>query len=51
MACNTELEMPSPEVVDKSCAMYAPGASQTYGPLERQGLTRRIVAVYTSWRV
>jgi ribulose-5-phosphate 4-epimerase/fuculose-1-phosphate aldolase len=50
MACNTELEMPSPEVVEKSCAMYAPGASRTYGPLEWQGLMRRIDAVDTSWR-
>lgn len=50
MACNTELEMPSPEVVEKSCAMYAPGSSRRYGPLEWQGLMRRIDAIDTSWR-
>jgi ribulose-5-phosphate 4-epimerase/fuculose-1-phosphate aldolase len=50
MACNTELEMPSAEVVEKSCAMYAPGNSRTYGPLEWQGLLRRIDAVDPSWR-
>lgn len=50
MACNTELNMPPPEVVDKSTAMYAPGASRRYGPLEWQGLMRRIDAVDPSWR-
>ncbi len=50
MACNTALEMPSPEVVEKSCAMYAPGNSRTYGPLEWQGLLRRIDAIDPSWR-
>jgi ribulose-5-phosphate 4-epimerase/fuculose-1-phosphate aldolase len=42
MACNTPLEMPSDEVVAKSCAMYAPGASRRYGPLEWQGLLRQL---------
>jgi ribulose-5-phosphate 4-epimerase/fuculose-1-phosphate aldolase len=42
MACNTPLEMPSEEVVAKSCAMYAPGHSRTYGPLEWQGLLRML---------
>lgn len=42
MACNTELEMPSEEVVAKSCSMYAPGSSRTYGPLEWQGLLRTL---------
>ena len=42
MACNTELEMPSAEVVEKSCSMYAPGNSRTYGPLEWQGLLRML---------
>jgi ribulose-5-phosphate 4-epimerase/fuculose-1-phosphate aldolase len=42
MACNTELDMPSDEVVAKSCAMYAPGNSRTYGPLEWQGLLRML---------
>ena len=42
MACNTELEMPSEAVVEKSCSMYAPGNSRTYGPLEWQGLLRML---------
>lgn len=50
MACNTELNVPSPEVVAKSIAMYAPGSSRTYGPLEWEGLTRRLDAIDTSWR-
>jgi ribulose-5-phosphate 4-epimerase/fuculose-1-phosphate aldolase len=50
MACNTELNVPSPEVVAKSTAMYAPGSSRTYGPLEWEGLTRRLDAIDTSWR-
>jgi hypothetical protein len=34
--------MPSDEVVEKSCSMYAPGNSRTYGPLEWQGLLRML---------
>jgi hypothetical protein len=30
--------------------MYAPGNSRTYGPLEWQGLLRRIDAIDPSWR-
>ncbi|MBR0650066.1 class II aldolase/adducin family protein [Roseomonas terrae] len=50
MACNTPLEIPNAEVVEKSCAMYAPGKSRTYGSLEWEGLLRRIDAVDPSWR-
>ena len=42
MACNTELEMPSPEVVQASCAMYGPGSSRKYGLLEWPGLLRQL---------
>ena len=42
MACNTALEMPGEEVVEKSCSMYAPGNSRPYGPLEWQGLLRML---------
>jgi hypothetical protein len=42
MACNTELEMPSDEVVAKSCAMYDPPNSRRYGPLEWPGLLRQV---------
>lgn len=42
MACNTELAMPSPEVVEASCSMYAPGNSRKYGLLEWPGLLRQL---------
>ncbi len=42
MACNTELEMPSPEVVQASCSMYGPGSSRKYGLLEWPGLLRQL---------
>ncbi len=42
MACNTELEMPSEEVVAKSCAMYDPPNSRRYGLLEWPGLLRQL---------
>ncbi|MBR0671489.1 class II aldolase/adducin family protein [Neoroseomonas soli] len=42
MACNTDLEMPSEEVVAKSCAMYEPGNSRRYGLLEWPGLLRQL---------
>ena len=42
MACNTELEMPSEEVVAKSCAMYDPPNSRRYGLLEWAGLLRQL---------
>ena len=32
--------MPSDEVMEKSCALYVPGHSRTYGPLEWPGLLR-----------
>ncbi|HRD76474.1 MAG TPA: class II aldolase/adducin family protein [Hyphomicrobiaceae bacterium] len=40
MACNTPLEMPSDDVIAKSTAMYAPGATRSYGILEWPGLLR-----------
>lgn len=42
MACNTELEVPSDEVVAKSCAMYDPPNSRRYGLLEWPGLLRQL---------
>jgi ribulose-5-phosphate 4-epimerase/fuculose-1-phosphate aldolase len=41
MACNTELAMPSDEVVQKSCAIYEHG-SRRYGLLEWPGLLRQL---------
>jgi ribulose-5-phosphate 4-epimerase/fuculose-1-phosphate aldolase len=41
MACNTELAMPSEEVVRKSCAIYEHG-SRRYGLLEWPGLLRQL---------
>lgn len=50
MACNTELEIPSDEVVAKSCAMYDPPNSRRYGLLEWPGLLRKLDATDPSWR-
>ncbi len=50
MACNTELEMPSPEVVARSCAAYDLSASRRYGLLEWPGLLRKLDQVDSSWR-
>ncbi len=50
MACNTELDMPSPEVIAKSCAMYDPEVSRRYGPLEWPGLLRKLDIADSSWR-
>ncbi|MBV1796131.1 class II aldolase/adducin family protein [Siccirubricoccus sp. G192] len=50
MACNTELNMPPPEVVERSTGMYAPGASRRYGPLEWPGLLRKLDATDPSYR-
>ena len=50
MACNTELDMPSPEVVAKSCAAYDLSNARRYGPLEWPGLLRKLDAVDDSWR-
>ena len=50
MACNTELEMPSPEIVQKSCAMYDAGNSRRYGLLEWPGLMRKLDLQDDSWR-
>lgn len=50
MACNTELEIPSPEVVAKSCAMYDPPNSRRYGLLEWPGLLRQLDAIDASYR-
>ncbi len=50
MACNTELEMPSPEVVARSCAAYDLTQSRRYGLLEWPGLLRKLDQVDSSWR-
>ena len=44
MACNTELNMPSDEVVAASCAMYGPEISRSYGLLEWPALLRKLDA-------
>lgn len=50
MACNTELNLMSDEVIARSVAMYAPGASRRYGPLEWLGLLRRLDRLDPSFR-
>ena len=50
MACNTALTMPSPEIVEKSSALYAPGASRRYGVLEWPTLLRKLDRLDPSWR-
>jgi ribulose-5-phosphate 4-epimerase/fuculose-1-phosphate aldolase len=50
MACNTELNLLPPTVIEKSCALYAPGASRRYGPLEWEGLLRRLDRIDPSYR-
>jgi ribulose-5-phosphate 4-epimerase/fuculose-1-phosphate aldolase len=42
MACNAKLNRLPDAVVEKSCAMYAPGATRPYGVLEWAGLLRRL---------
>jgi ribulose-5-phosphate 4-epimerase/fuculose-1-phosphate aldolase len=42
MACNTELNLMPDDVVERSAAMYAPGAVRRYGLLEWPGLLRRL---------
>jgi ribulose-5-phosphate 4-epimerase/fuculose-1-phosphate aldolase len=42
MACNTPLTMPTDEAIARSCAMYQPGQSRRYGPLEWPGLLRQL---------
>ena len=49
MACNTPLNIPSEEVVRKSCEMYASG-SRRYGLLEWPGLLRKLDREDPSWR-
>jgi ribulose-5-phosphate 4-epimerase/fuculose-1-phosphate aldolase len=50
MACNTELNMLDPAVIEKSCGLYAPGVSRRYGPLEWKGLLRRLDRIDPSYR-
>ena len=50
MACNTPLNDLSEEVVGKSTAMYAPGASRRYGPLEWAALRRRLDRLDPSYK-
>jgi ribulose-5-phosphate 4-epimerase/fuculose-1-phosphate aldolase len=50
MACNTELNMPPPDVVERSCAMYAPGSSRRYGLLEWPALLRKLDKADSSYR-
>jgi len=50
MSCNTELNIMSDAVVDKSVAMYAPGATRRYGLLEWPALLRRLDRLDPSYR-
>jgi ribulose-5-phosphate 4-epimerase/fuculose-1-phosphate aldolase len=50
MACNTELNVLTAEVVAQSAAMYAPGAVRRYGLLEWPGLLRRLDRLDPSFR-
>ncbi len=50
MACNTRINELAPEVIAKSCALYAPGAGRRYGPLEWRGLLRRLDRLDRSYR-
>jgi ribulose-5-phosphate 4-epimerase/fuculose-1-phosphate aldolase len=50
MACNTELNVLPQPVVDKSVAMYAPGAVRPYGLLEWPALLRLLDRKDTSYR-
>jgi ribulose-5-phosphate 4-epimerase/fuculose-1-phosphate aldolase len=49
LACNTELNELSPNVVEKSTAMYAPGAVRPYGLLEWPALLRRLDRIDPSY--
>lgn len=50
MACNTELNTLPESVIDKSTAMYAPGAVRPYGLLEWAGLLRLLDGKDPSFR-
>ncbi|PZU06494.1 class II aldolase/adducin family protein [Sphingomonas sp.] len=50
MACNTELNILPDDVVEKSTAMYAPGAIRRYGLLEWEGLLRKLDRLDPSYR-
>lgn len=51
MACNTALNTLSEAVIDKSTAMYAPGAVRPYGLLEWAGLLRLLDRKDPSYRL
>jgi ribulose-5-phosphate 4-epimerase/fuculose-1-phosphate aldolase len=50
MACNTELNILTDEIVDKSVAMYQPGVVRPYGLLEWHGLLRMLDRKDPSYR-
>ncbi|MCC6719753.1 MAG: class II aldolase/adducin family protein [Acetobacteraceae bacterium] len=50
MACNTTLNVLPQAIVDKSAAMYAPGATRSYGRKEWPGLLRMLDRRDPSWR-
>jgi len=50
MACNTEINVLPSSVVDKSVAMYAPGAVRPYGLLEWPALLRQLDRKDPSYR-
>jgi len=50
MSCNTPLNTLPQHIVDKSAAMYAPGATRTYGRREWPALLRLLDRRDPSWR-
>ena len=50
MACNTPLNVLSPEVIAKAEAAYAPGATRPYGAKEWPGLLRLLDRLDPGWR-
>ena len=50
MSCNTTLNTLPQAIVDKSAAMYAPGATRSYGRKEWPGLLRMLDRTDPSWR-
>jgi ribulose-5-phosphate 4-epimerase/fuculose-1-phosphate aldolase len=50
MAANTELELPSAEVVEQTWRLYQPGVRRRFGLLEWPGLLRRLDRIDPSFR-
>lgn len=50
MACNTELVIPSPEIVAKANAQWQPNVTRRYGELEWPAMLRQLDRLDTSYR-